>query len=164
MKKKFQTIIAISFLLLHVVNSNCYSSSFCIEKYKKYNSELNEILSKKDYRVSEIELLIEETKRKELSSECVEIKHIIIQMLLYAKKINEALSYAQKTLDTDNSNPYSHVYIGFVYEALGESEKAIKHLRTAYQLNPEAPFMKINFCSALGMYGYKEEANSTCGN
>jgi tetratricopeptide (TPR) repeat protein len=51
--------------------------------------------------------------------------------LLWARRYDQAINQLQKTLELDPGFAQTHLYFGWIYEAKGETEKAIQELRKA---------------------------------
>jgi predicted Zn-dependent protease len=75
---------------------------------------------------------------------------------------NEALTKALHTLNKDEENPFSNMFIGLVYEELGDTYNALKYMEKSYDLMPNNHFIKINYCSTLSNHGHFDKATSLC--
>lgn len=162
MSLKFMSKVASTFLVLSLVGLNCCAQSTCMDKYRQYDKKLTEALSSGDNKNEKVQLLIEEITNSEGTNNCIELDHLIVKAYLYSDRGNEALAKAKNTLNKDKDNPFSNMFLGLVYEELGESSNAIMYMEKSYDLMPDNQFIKINYCSTLSNHGYTEKATALC--
>lgn len=144
------------------IGCSCSAKNLCIDKYTKYISilESNEISQTKENH--RLDNLLNEIFSDEMFGNCIELDHVVIQVYLNSGKTTEALEYSLKTLEKDPVNPFSNVFVSYVYQSIGDSDNALNYMKTAYTLMPKNNFIKINYCSLLLNYGYEERAKSLC--
>ncbi len=60
-------------------------------------------------------------------------------VLLELKRFAESAEYFERTLQVDASRYPSHVHLASAWQALGDKQKALKHLRAARLIRPDEP-------------------------
>lgn len=78
----------------------------------------------------------------------------------FAREYESALALCLRNLETEAAFGIGYTSLGWVYEALGENEKAVEAVRMAVEYNKASPAMKASLAGALGRAGRTDEARA----
>lgn len=109
--------------------------------------------------VGRVEDGIAKTRRAvELDPLSGDIQAIAIQNLYVARRYDQAIDQAQKTLDTDGSNWIARLALGLAYEQKGDLPRALREIQEARKVEGEIPWPLAELGHAYAIAGRKKEA------
>lgn len=87
-----------------------------------------------------------------LSPDNAEVLHFLGLCCEHLNKPDEAMEYYEKALALENRCD-THINLALCYKDKGDTEKALFHTQTAYELNPEDAFALFYYCKLLSLSG-----------
>ena len=90
-------------------------------------------------------------------NDSLDIPHMLMSWIhLFKKEYDKAIVAVKHAVDLNPNGAQAIAHLGFVYSAMGDSEKAIRNLKKAFRLNPIPPVYYYHFLSgaysAAGQY------------
>ncbi|MBR5827165.1 MAG: tetratricopeptide repeat protein [Clostridia bacterium] len=96
-------------------------------------------------------------KSNELSPDKADTLHFLGLCCEHLNKPDEAMEYYKKALALEDSCD-THINLALCYKDKGDTEKALFHTQTAYELNPEDAFALFYYCKLLSLSGEPRKA------
>lgn len=98
-------------------------------------------------------------KSNELSPGKADTLHFLGLCCEMQKKLTKAIEYYKKVLSAEDRID-THINLALCYNDTGDTEKALSHARTAYELDPDNADALFYYCQLLGSSGQTKEAYS----
>jgi eukaryotic-like serine/threonine-protein kinase len=105
------------------------------------------------------EAIAEQKKALSIDPLSLMINTLVGAVLYHARRYDEARNQLLRTIEMDPNFGTAQSYLGIVYEALGEPERAIAHLERARELM-DLPMVLANLAHAYAVSGRQREART----